>query len=303
MTFRESTGPSVTLVPVGRSTSIFKDFLDIFRARDLLFALLNREIAGKYKGSILGIGWSLVKPLVMLFIYGVVVGQFLGAARSVEQFGLFIFVGLIFWNLLSESINSGSTTLLDNAALLKKVWFPREVLPLTSFAVAVVNFFFQSLVLILGFAIFGSWPEASGLFFLIPIFLIVFPVAFGAGLIFSVLNVRLRDTQYIVEVGLLVGFWLSPILYPWSFALNFLATLPFGSFLQQLYLANPFTLVVMAAQQALWPPINSESGMQYQFFDSIFSTRLWLTVLASWIFLFLAQRMFARMSGSIVAEL
>ena len=296
-------GPKVTLVPVGRSTGIFKDVKDMFGARELLLALLKRETTGRYKGSVLGIGWSLVRPLVMLFIYGIVVGQLLGAARSIEQFGLFIFVGLIFWNLLSESINSGSTALTTNATLLKKVWFPREILPLTSFAVAVVNFFFQSLVLILGFSIYGSWPDPENLLFLIPIFLIIFPVAFGFSLLFSVLNVRFRDTQFIVEVGLTLGFWLSPILYPWTFAHAFLAGLPGGAIWQQIYLANPFGLVVMAAQQALWPPINTEAGIPYQFFDSVFSTRLWLTVLASWIFLFIAQRVFARLAGTVAAEL
>jgi ABC-2 type transport system permease protein len=128
-------------------------------------------------------------------------------------------------------------------------------------------------------------------------------VAFGIGLITSVLNVRFRDTQYVVEVGILILFWLSPILYPWSFAHEFLATLPGGQILQQIYLANPFGLVAMAAQQALWPPITTASGIQYAFFDSVFATRLWLTVLASWIFLYFSQRLFARFSGSVASEL
>lgn len=296
-------GPKITLVPFGRNSGIFNDVKDMFKSRELLFALLGRELAGRYKASFLGIGWTLVRPLVMLFIYGVVVGLFLGAARSVEQFAIFIFVGLIFWTLLSESINSGSVSLTNNATLLTKVWFPREILPLTSFAVAVVNFFFQSLVLILGFSIYGSWPDPENLLFLVPIFLIVFPVAFGFGLLLSVLNVRFRDTQFIVEVALILGFWLSPILYPWTFAHEYLAGLPGGAIWQQIYLANPFGLVVMAAQQALWPPINTEAGIPYQFFDSVFSTRLWLTVLASWIFLFIAQRVFARLAGTVAAEL
>ena len=296
-------GPKVTLVPIGRTTGIFKDVKDMFSAHELLLALLKRETTGRYKGSVLGVGWSLIRPLVMLFIYGVVVGQFLGAARSIEQFGLFIFVGLIFWNLLSDSINAGSIALTINAALLKKVWFPREILPLTSFAAAVVNFFFQSLVLILGFGIYGSWPNPENLLYLLPIILIIFPVAFGFSLLFSVLNVRFRDTQFIVEVGLTLGFWLSPILYPWTFAMEFLATLPASQFLQQLYLANPFALVVMAAQQALWPSMVTEAGLKYEFFDSVFSTRLWLTVLASWVFLYFAQRIFARLAGTVAAEL
>ena len=296
-------GPTVTLVPAGRTSGVFKDIKDLLGTRELLTALLGRELAGQYKGSFLGLGWTLIRPLVMLFIYAVVVGQFLGAARSVEQFAIFIFVGLIFWNLISSSISSGSTSMTVNGALLKKVWFPREVLPLTSFVVSGVNFIVQFGVLILAFLLFNSWPQIGNLLYLIPIFLIVFPVAFGMSLIFSVLNVRFRDTQFIVEVGLILGFWLSPILYPWTFAHQFLASLPFGAFWQQLYLLNPFGLVVMAAQQALWPPMGTEAGKAYQFFDSPFATRLWLSVLASWVFLYIAQRIFARMAGTVVVDL
>ena len=296
-------GPTVTLVPAGRTSGVFKDIKDLLGTRELLTALLGRELAGQYKGSFLGLGWTLIRPLVMLFIYAIVVGQFLGAARSVEQFAIFIFVGLIFWNLISSSISSGSTSMTVNGALLKKVWFPREVLPLTSFVVSAVNFIVQFGVLILAFLLFNSWPQIGNLLYLIPIFLIVFPVAFGMSLIFSVLNVRFRDTQFIVEVGLILGFWLSPILYPWTFAHQFLASLPFGAFWQQLYLLNPFGLVVMAAQQALWPPMATKAGKAYQFFDSPFATRLWLAVLASWVFLYIAQRIFARMAGTVVVDL
>ena len=296
-------GPTVTLVPAGRTSGVFKDIKDLLGTRELLGALLGRELAGQYKGSFLGLGWTLIRPLVMLFIYAIVVGQFLGAARSVEQFAIFIFVGLIFWNLLSSSISSGYISMTVNGALLKKVWFPREVLPLTSFVVSAVNFIVQFGVLILAFLLFNSWPQVGNLLYLIPIFLIVFPVAFGMSLIFSVLNVRFRDTQFIVEVGLILGFWLSPILYPWTFAHQFLAGLPFGAFWQQLYLLNPFGLVVMAAQQALWPPMTTEAGKAYQFFDSPFATRLWLSVLASWVFLYIAQRIFARMAGTVVVDL
>lgn len=296
-------GPSVTLVPAGRSSGVFKDVKDLLGARELLSALLNRELAGRYKGSVLGIGWTLVRPLVILLIYAIVLGQFLGAARSIEQFTIFIFVGLLFWNLLNDSISAGSVALTANSTLLKKVWFPREILPLTSFATAAVHFLAQFIILILAYIGFGIWPNLNNLLYLIPAVLITFPVAFGLGLIFSVLNVRFRDTQFIVEVGLLLGFWLSPIVYPWTAAHAFLASLPFGAFWQQLYLANPFGLVAMAAQQALWPPINSNLGSNLQFFDSPFSTRLIMSIIASWVFLFFAQRLFARMAGTVVVDL
>ena len=296
-------GPSVTLVPAGRSSGVVKDIKDLLNSRELLAALLGRELAGKYKGSFLGIGWTLVRPLVMLFIYAVVIGEFLGASRSISNFAIFVLVGLLFWNLISDSINMGSVSMTMNSTLLKKVWFPREVLPLTSFAVASVHFLVQLLVLIFAYAIFGTWPNLKNLLYLIPTVLIAFPVAFGLSLIFSVLNVRFRDTQYIVEVGLVLSFWLSPVVYPWIAAHQFLASLPFGNIIQQIYLANPFGLVVMGAQQALWPPINSTSGQSLQFFDSPFSTRLWLSVFASWVFLYFAQRLFARMAGTVVVDL
>jgi len=296
-------GPKVTLVPAGRSTGVLKDFKDLINSKELLQALLNRELAGKYKGSFLGLGWTLVRPLVMLFIYAVVIGEFLGASRSIEQFAIFVLVGLLFWNLISDSINMGAVSMTINGNLLKKVWFPREVLPLTSFAVATVHFLVQVLVLIFAYLIFGSWPSAQNLLFLIPAVLIVFPVAFGLSLIFSVLNVRFRDTQYIVEVGLVLSFWLSPVVYPWTAAHQFFSTLPLGNVIQQIYMANPFGLVVMAAQQALWPPTSTQAGSVYQFFDSPFSVRLWISVLASWIFLYIAQRIFARMAGTVVVDL
>jgi ABC-2 type transport system permease protein len=296
-------GPKVTLVPAGRSTGVIKDFKDLINSKELLQALLNRELAGKYKGSFLGLGWTLVRPLVMLFIYAVVIGEFLGASRSIEQFAIFVLVGLLFWNLISDSINMGAVSMTINGNLLKKVWFPREVLPLTSFAVATVHFLVQVLVLIFAYLIFGSWPSAQNLLFLIPAVLIVFPVAFGLSLIFSVLNVRFRDTQYIVEVGLVLSFWLSPVVYPWTAAHQFFSTLPLGNVIQQIYMSNPFGLVVMAAQQALWPPISTQAGSVYQFFDSPFSVRLWISVLASWIFLYIAQRIFARMAGTVVVDL
>ena len=167
-------GPSVTLVPAGRSSGVIKDIKDLLSARELLSALLGRELAGKYKGSFLGIGWTLVRPLVMLFIYAVVIGEFLGASRSISNFAIFVLVGLLFWNLISDSINMGSVSMTINSSLLKKVWFPREVLPLTSFAVASVHFLVQLLVLIFAYIIFGTWPNLSNLLYLIPTVLIDF---------------------------------------------------------------------------------------------------------------------------------
>ena len=114
-------GPNLILVPAGRSSGVLKDIKDLIGTRELLAALLGRELAGKYKGSFIGIGWTLVRPLIMLFIYAVVIGEFLGAAKSISNFAIFVLVGLLFWNLISESISMGSVAMTANSTLLKKV--------------------------------------------------------------------------------------------------------------------------------------------------------------------------------------
>jgi ABC-2 type transport system permease protein len=113
-------GPTVTLVPAGRTSGVFKDIKDLLGTRELLSALLGRELAGKYKGSFLGIGWTLVRPLIMLFIYAVVIGEFLGAARSISNFAIFVLVGLLFWNLISDSINMGSISMTAKESMVSK---------------------------------------------------------------------------------------------------------------------------------------------------------------------------------------
>jgi len=269
----------------------------------LVTSLVMRELRGRYKGSILGVGWSLISPIVTLLIYTLVVGQFLGASRSIPEFGLFLFPGLIVWNFFNEVASRGALCLTENAGLLKKVWFPREVLPLSITVSAVVNAGFQFVALVLGYALLWDWPQASQLAYLIPMLAILLPLSTATALLMAVFNARFRDIQYLLTIGLFVGFFITPILYAWSFVREVFSTWPAGDVLWQVYLLNPMALVVMCAQQGLWPPAGGTADSSLLFLDSPWAARLWVTALASWIILYAMQRLFSRTNAAVVADL
>ncbi|WP_279433481.1 ABC transporter permease [Agromyces protaetiae] len=102
---------------------------EIWQYRELLGRLVKREVKVRYKDSSLGIVWSLFRPLVQLLIYYFAIGQVLGAARSVPDFGIFVFIGLTMWALFSEIISTSTTSIVANAGLVKKVYLPREIFP------------------------------------------------------------------------------------------------------------------------------------------------------------------------------
>ncbi|WP_255371603.1 ABC transporter permease [Cellulosimicrobium sp. CUA-896] len=129
--------------------------------RELLDMLVRRELKARYKDSTLGFVWSLGRPLAMLLIYYVALGQFLGAARSIPQFAVFIYAGLTAWNLFSESLTAGTGSVVANSGLVKKVYLPREVFPLSSIGSALFNFSIQLVILLAATVLVGQFPPGG----------------------------------------------------------------------------------------------------------------------------------------------
>src|SRR6266542_4058232 len=121
---------------------------DIWQRRELLGNLVRKELKVKYKDSLLGFLWSLLLPLVQLAVYWLVIGKFLSGG-AVPVYGVFIFCGLAVWTLFSEILSSATTSIVYNASLVKKVYFPRELFPLAAVGAALVNFMFQMVILVL----------------------------------------------------------------------------------------------------------------------------------------------------------
>lgn len=232
---------------LGTSKGFISALAEVLRHRELLQLLVNRELKQRYKDSSLGFLWTLIRPLVMLAIYYVAIGQFLSAARNVPEFAIFVFSGLTIWGLFAEIVSAGTVSILGNGGLIKKVYLPREIFPIATIGSALVNFAVQFLVLIIGAILLGGVDLNWNLLYIPAAIAVVLIYGLALALALSALNVYLRDVQFLVEVGMQIFFWVSPIVYAWAFVAD---ALP--GWAAQIYLLNPMTNAVLAFQRAIW---------------------------------------------------
>ncbi|MBO1750960.1 ABC transporter permease [Actinotalea sp. BY-33] len=271
---------------------------DIYHQRELMGFLVRRELKAKYKDSALGFVWTLIRPLAMLLIYYLALGKFLQAERSIPDFAVFIYTGLTAWTLFSEIINSGTSSIVGNSGLIKKVYLPREIFPLSVVGSAVFNFLIQLTILVGATLLVQRFPTGPrwGYFFLALAVLLVFGTALA--LLLSAVNVYLRDMQYLVDVALLIFFWASPIVYSWRLVTNGLGDAGLGGgWVEEAYLANPMTLVILGFQQTFWVAGDGEPVPDH------LATRLGVALVVGLVLLWLCQRTFARLQSNFAQEL
>ncbi len=182
----------------------------------LVFQLAKRDIAGRYRGSLLGLAWSFVNPLLMLAVYTFVFGMvFRGQGSDRTGFALSLFAGLIIFNLFSECITRSPMLIVTNPSYVKKVVFPLELLPWVSLGSALFHAAASLLVLLLFLLISGRGIHATVL--LTPLIIMpLIPVILGASWILSSIGVYIRDIGNLVGMGMTVLMFLSPIFYPAS---------------------------------------------------------------------------------------
>lgn len=275
----------------------------LVRDSELLRALVGRELRSRYRGSHLGWAWALARPLVMLLVYGVVVGVFLGAAKSIPEFVIFIFVGLLSWNLFSSIVSGSIASLQASSSLISKHRFRTALVPVAAAAVALVDAAIMGLVLIGGYFIVGSWPSLPALLFIAPSLLGVVLFGLALGLLLAALNVYVRDIGLLTDVGLQVGFWLCPILYSYGFIVR--AAEDFGlsvEWVTRIYMLNPMANGVLGFQRALWPPASTPEGALFSFPGEL-GWRLAIFLAFSVLLLVLSWSAFNRLSRNFAQEL
>jgi ABC-2 type transport system permease protein len=278
-----------------------RSLVDIWAHRELLGLLVRRELKARYKDSSLGIVWSLFRPLAQLLIYYFAIGQVLGAARATPDFAIFVFVGLTMWGLFAEIISGSTTSILANAGLVKKVYLPREIFPLSAIGGALFNFLVQLVVLAIAIFVLASVPFSPGLSLLLAPLAVVTLVVFATaiGLVLSAVNVYLRDMQHLVEIAIIILFWASPIVYSFTYVHKLLH----GNWIEQLYLANPVTSAIISMQRALWAAGSDPASATPQFWPAHLAVRLLITLAVSLVLLWLSQRAFSRLQGNFAQEL
>jgi ABC-2 type transport system permease protein len=273
---------------------------ELWSFREVLFNLVRKELKVKYTGSVLGAVWSLLNPLVFLAVF-YFVGQILGAAAT--NYPVFLLAGLLPWNLFSASLSQGAVSVIMNANLVKKVYFPREILPLATIGVALVDFVLQSLVFFTVLIIFGYGFALDTIW--------LYPLAFAGLLVFttamafwvSSVNVRYRDVTHLIGLALLVWFWLTPIVYAAGVVHSkLLEKFGHGELLWRIYLLNPMTWIVSGFQTALYHSFNDHPVLIPISTGNLGASLVVLLVLAT-VLLYGTWRVFFGMSGDFAEEL
>ena len=212
---------------------------------ELLSGLVSKDLKVKYQGSVLGFVWSLANPLLLLVVYTFVFQVVLKS--GIPQFGFYLLAGLLVWNAFAGAVSTATGAVVGNAGLVKKVRFPLSVLPLSAVGFALVHFVLQLFVLLVAMSVAGQ-TQFFGPHLLLAVPAIAVAITFTVALSFLVagLNVRYRDTQHVVEVALMAGFWVNPIVYSVSLVRGELGSLYWAYFL------NPMAGVVVTMQRALY---------------------------------------------------
>ncbi|MGG5171219.1 ABC transporter permease [Pseudarthrobacter sp. J1738] len=220
---------------------------DVFRQRYLLKLLVRKEIKLRYRGSVLGILWSYVKPAVQFIVFYIALGVFLGLNRNVGNYAVYLFSGIVLINFFTEALNNAAKSVVYNSGLIKKIFMPRELFPVASVFVSAAHFFPQLVVLVIGCVVTGWRPTLLGLLAGVAGFLVLAMLSVGLGLFFSSVNVYFRDSENFVELMLMIATWASPVMYQWTMVHEKLGDFWFG-----VYQSNPVTVGVELFHYAFW---------------------------------------------------
>lgn len=221
-----------TIIEAGKGG---KQYLrDLWRFRELLYFLAWRDILVRYKQTSIGILWSVIRPLATMLVLTFVFSRVMHIASTSAPYPLFIFAALLPWNFFATTLQDSSNSLVNNAHMISKVYFPRLVIPAAAVVVNCVDFAI-SLGILFALMLYYRAAFSIHMFALIPYFLLAALGSLAAGAWFAALNVKFRDVRQIVPIITLFGMYLSPVLYSSGMV---------PARFQYLYFFNPMATVI-----------------------------------------------------------
>jgi ABC-2 type transport system permease protein len=270
--------------------------IDAFRWHYRL--LIRTGVTTRYRNSVLGWTWSYVRPAAQFLVFWVVFGAFLDLNRGIPNYAIYLFSGIIVINLFSEAFKNATTSVVNNASLVRKVYLPRQLFAVSAVLVSLVHFLPQ-VALLLVVVVFLGWIVKLSILGILAILagvVIVTLFALGLGLFFGAVNVRFRDAENIVELLLLLATWASPVLYFWTMVQSHVP-----DWLLRIYLLNPITQAVELFHYAFWYPI-TDTGPDLPLPPDLGINTLW-TILISVLAIFIGQAVFRRLEGRFAQDL
>lgn len=211
---------------------------ELVHYKDLLMFLFLRDIKVMYKQTILGFAWAILQPVMTMIVFSVLFGNLAKIDSNGVPYPIFVFSGLIFWNLFSGSLNSVGMSILSFEKMIRKIYFPRIIIPISSISSHIVNFFIAFLIFI-AFSIYYKYSiNLEFVMIVIVSFVVSILSALGPGLFLSVVNVKYRDIKFVLPFFIQILLYLTPVIYPvsllsgdWKYVL---ALNPMSSFIQLL---------------------------------------------------------------------
>ena len=195
----------------------FIDTKELFEYRELVWVMIVRDLKIRYKQTVMGVAWAVLQPLTMIVIFSIIFGKLAKIPSDGYPYPVFVFSGMLAWNFFSSSVSASGVSLISAGNLVSKVYFPRIIIPVASIGVSFVDFLIGSVLLIALMLLYSQ--DLSLNILLLPLFfvgLMMFSIGFGCWL--ASVTVVYRDFRYVVTYLLQIWMYLTPVLYPLSFA-------------------------------------------------------------------------------------
>lgn len=218
-----------------------KTLKELYAYREMIIGLVRKDLRGRYKGSVLGFLWTFVNPLLQLLVYTMVFSVIM--KNGIEKYYIYLFVGLVPWIFFSTSVTSGANSILMSKDMVKKIYFPREVLPISVVTSGFINMLFCFIIIFIALFVSGIGINPVALLYLPIIMVVEYFLALGFALISSALTVYFRDLEYILGIITMAWMYLTPVLYAAE-----MVPVEFSWILN----INPMTPVVVAFREILY---------------------------------------------------
>ncbi|MCX6297252.1 MAG: ABC transporter permease [Bacteroidetes bacterium] len=190
---------------------------ELWEYRELFYFFTWRDIKVKYKQTVLGFAWAVLQPFFMMLVFSVFFGQALNVPSENLPYPVFVFSGLLLWNIFSSGITAAGNSMVSNANIIKKIYFPRLIIPISSVLVSLFDFLMASIIFIGMLLYFQINIHPLKIFFYIPISLFVTCIStFGLGTLLAALNIKYRDFRYIIPFMVQILLFMTPVIYPVS---------------------------------------------------------------------------------------
>lgn len=218
------------------------NFQELSQYKDLFYFLTWRDIKVRYKQTVVGVAWAVFQPLITMIIFSLFFGNFAKIPSDNIPYPIFVYIGLLYWTLFSQSLTTASNSLVGNEQIIKKIYFPKILLPASAIFVSVIDFLVAAVLLIGMMLYYHFTPTVLGLLWLLVFMVVTYIASFGLGLLLAAVKVKFRDVQYVLPFFIQLLLFLTPVIYPTSLL---------SSQNQWFIFLNPMSGIIENARQTL----------------------------------------------------